>query len=57
MRIPTKYKDNDEGAYSQVPDIDDVSPDTYDHNVDTEVEFFDMGQSHAWKSLEMKEGT
>jgi hypothetical protein len=32
------YKDNDKGAYSQVASIDDVSPDTYDCYVHTEVE-------------------
>jgi hypothetical protein len=40
MDTPTydMYKDNDERANSQVLDIDDVSPDTYDHFVGTEVE-------------------
>jgi hypothetical protein len=40
MDTPTydMYEDNDKGASSQVPDIDDVSPDTYDHYVGTEVE-------------------
>jgi hypothetical protein len=40
MDTPTydMYKDNDERANSQVLDIDDVSPDTYDHYVGTEVE-------------------
>jgi hypothetical protein len=32
------YTDNEEGAYSHVPDIDDVSPDTYNHCVGAEVE-------------------
>ncbi len=40
MDTPTydMYKDNDKRVYSQVPDIDDVSPDTYDCYVGTEVE-------------------
>ena len=40
MDTPTydMYEDNDKGAYSQVPDIDDVSPDTYNCYVGTEVE-------------------
>jgi hypothetical protein len=40
MDTPTydMYEDDDEGAYSQVPDIDDVSPDTYNCYVGTEVE-------------------
>jgi hypothetical protein len=40
MDTPTydMYKDDDEGAYSQVLDIDDVSPDTYDCYVGAEVE-------------------
>jgi hypothetical protein len=32
------YKDDDKEAYSQVLDIDDVSPDTYDCYVGNEVE-------------------
>jgi hypothetical protein len=32
------YEDDDEGAYSQVPEFDDVSPDTYNCYVSSEVE-------------------
>jgi hypothetical protein len=32
------YEDNDKGTYSQVLDIHDVSPDTYDCYVGAEVE-------------------
>jgi hypothetical protein len=33
-----RYEDDDEGAYSQVPEFDDVSPDTYNCYVSSEVE-------------------
>ncbi len=40
MDTPTydMYEDDDEGVYPQVPDIHDVSPDTYDCYVGAEVE-------------------
>jgi hypothetical protein len=40
MDTPTynMYKDDDKETYSQVLDIDDVSPDTYDCYVGNEVE-------------------
>jgi hypothetical protein len=40
MDTPTydMYEDDDEGAYSQVPEFDDVCPDTYNCYVITEVE-------------------
>lgn len=47
-----------QGEYSEVPDIDDASPVTYNHYVDTEASgIVDRGQSHARKRQEMEEGT